>query len=209
MKNGKTGQECNPAESRAGRWGGAGKTDSFLSVCVSVSIYLHFMLLLFLTICLCISYPPPLSFLFNLVFFLSLRVNFLPFSFLITLWGLAWYLIVLSTVSPHASLITLLYQLHSLFFPFCFWCNRLLCQARTGTAWCISSTTLHLWSGSVSGRALVRTADIPGVGPHQMQLAGGSTPSFPLFLSHAGINLLRFAVESSAALTLSSVGRTP
>lgn len=52
----KTGQECNPAESRAGRLGGAGKTDSLLSPspCVSASCCLslclclcHFSLILF------------------------------------------------------------------------------------------------------------------------------------------------------------------
>lgn len=73
MRNGKTRQECNPAESRAGRLGGAGKTDSFLSL--SLSVYVSVSMCL--TFCLCLSYLP-IPFLFNSVFFNSLSLFAFP-----------------------------------------------------------------------------------------------------------------------------------
>lgn len=94
MRNSKTGQECNAAESGAGRLGGAGKTDSFLSP----------SLFMWPSPCVCICLSHVSSHFSLILYFLYLSVC-LPFSFssfslsLFTLWGLAWNLIVLSAAS--------------------------------------------------------------------------------------------------------------
>lgn len=76
MRNSKTGQECNTAESRAGRLGGAGKTDSFL--CLSSSLFMSpspcVCLSCCLTFCLCLSHlSTPIS--LNSLFFVALSLS--------------------------------------------------------------------------------------------------------------------------------------
>lgn len=181
MRNGKTGQECNPAWEQGWKVRRS-REDWLIPLCfVSVSIYLCIMPPVFLTICLCISYSPP-------PFLFVSPCQFPSFFF-------SYHLVRACLVFNSA--------VHSLFF-FLFVSDATGCCVRHVLARPGASLPPHCIHGLVqcSGCALVRPADIPGVGPHQRHLAGGSTPSFLLFLSHAGINLRSSAVESSAALTL-------